>query len=81
MVFIPAPKLYLASNCKQNKTLVHYKIKIQLSHANINPISYFACKTLRKETDQPVLNITKLHYFLRQMVKYLLTVQRLSCHK
>ena len=70
MVFIPAPKLYLASNCKQNKILVHYKIKNTIK-PNINPISYFACETLRRETGQPALNITKLHYFLRQMVKYL----------
>ena len=69
MVFIPARKLYLASNCKQNKTLVHYKKNT--IKPNINLISYFACKTLRRETDQPALNITKLHYFLRQMVKYL----------
>ena len=69
MVFIPAPKLYLASNCKQNKTLVHYKIKNTIK-PNINSISYFACKTLRRKTDQPALNITKLHYFLRQVVKY-----------
>ena len=70
MVFIPAPKLYLASNCKQNKTLVHYKIK-NIIKPNINTISYFAFKTLRRETNQPASNITKLHYFLRQMVKYL----------
>ena len=70
MVFIPVPKLYLTSNCKQNKTLVHYKIKNTIK-PNINPISYFACKTLRTETGQPTLNITKLHYFVRQMVKYL----------
>ena len=70
MVFIPAPKLYLVSNGKQNRTFVHYKIKNTIK-PNINPISYFTRKTLRRETDQPALHITKLHCFLRQMVKYL----------
>ena len=72
MVFIPAPKLYLASNCKQYKTFANYKIKNSI-RPNTNPTSYatIACETLRKETDKPASNITKLHYYLRQTVKYL----------
>ena len=83
MVFIPSPKLYLASNYKQNKTLVTLQNKNTIK-PNINPISYFACKTFRRETDQPALiKWDKIALFFTRNGKIFMipTVQRLSCHK